>query len=183
MVDSSFFSGGGYAYPDFYAYPPYFTLQPVKETREKQMSCWRDLVVSFTRANRDFEFETKTFELFENKSINRSLNESARKAIVDDLCAHGLGETCEGSGGGTVRVLWRSLQEWQSCVLDWAHRTGRRGDVLTVEELCDSSEVAGEEFRGMPPSMMERILRTLEKQKKVMIFQGTDQDDLGVKFL
>ena len=43
--------------------------------------------------------------------------------------------------------------------------------------------MAGEEFRGMPPSMMERILRTLEKQKKVMIFQGTDQDDLGVKFL
>ena len=74
MVDASFFTsekGGGFEFPDFYSYPPYFTLQPVKETREKQLASWRNLVVTYCRANRVFDFDPKTFSLFENKAINR----------------------------------------------------------------------------------------------------------------
>jgi hypothetical protein len=35
-----------FSFPPFFSYPPYFTIQPVKETRDKQLELWRDLVVS-----------------------------------------------------------------------------------------------------------------------------------------
>ncbi|QDZ23537.1 vacuolar protein sorting-associated protein [Chloropicon primus] len=188
MVDSSFFTsssggaGGAFEFPEIYSYPPFFTLQPVKETREKQLASWRDLIVKYARSERVFEFDPKTFALFENKAIQRALNETARQAIVENLTERGLCEKA-GGGGGRVHLLWKSLSEWEAYLLDWAHRTGRREDVLTVDELCTSGELATEEFHGMTKGLMEKVLKRLEKQKKVMLFQGSDQDDQGVKFL
>jgi ESCRT-II complex subunit VPS25 len=185
MVENSFFmSGGGgdFAFPGFYGYPPYFTLQPVKETREKQLDAWRELVLDYTRSKRVFSFNPQTFELFENKSINRSLNESARTALVEDLVAKG---ACQRAGRGSsdVFVLWKAMGEWENALAEWAHRTGRRQDVLTVDELCSSDEFSDEPFHKMPLAFMQEVLKNLEKEKKVMLFQGTDQDDQGVKFL
>lgn len=168
--------------PDFYDYPPYFTLQPVKETREKQLLAWRELILGYARNNKVFDFEPKTFDLFENKSIDRSLNQSARDAIVESMIEKGL---CQKVGNGTqgVYVLWKSISEWESVILEWAHRTGRRDDVLTLEELCGADELSDEPFHGMPTSLMQLVLKNLEKAKHVMLFQGSDQDDQGVKFL
>merc|ERR1711976_1138688 len=42
-------SSGAFALPPVYSYPPYFTLQPVKESREKQISLWHDLLLSYCR--------------------------------------------------------------------------------------------------------------------------------------
>ena len=187
MVEKSFFmsgeaEAGRFAFPGFYDYPPYFTLQPVKETREKQLSAWRELVLNYARSERVFSFNPSTFELFENKSINRSLSESARGALVDDLIAKGV---CQRAGQGSpdVFVLWKTVSEWGNTLTEWAHRTGRRQDVMTIDELCCSEEFADEPFHKMPVAFMLVVLKNLEKENKVMLFQGTDQDDQGVKFL
>ena len=101
--------------------------------------------------------------------------------MENGVCEHTNGA---GKGGSDrMEMLWKSLSEWEGTLLEWAHRTGRKGDVLTLDELCRSSDVSGEDFCGMTLGLMEKILKRLEKQKKVMLFQGTDQDDLGVKFL
>ena len=115
MVDSSFFTsssggaGGAFEFPEIYSYPPFFTLQPVKETREKQLASWRDLIVKYARSERVFEFDPKTFALFENKAIQRALNETARQAIVENLTERGL---CEKAGGGGGERPWQVLSSY-----------------------------------------------------------------------
>lgn len=166
---------------DMLSFPPFYTLQPVKETRDKQLQQWLDLVVSHCRSSAEWEIDN-SFSLFENAAINRRLSDSGREEVISYLVQKG---ACERVGDGTkrVHVLWKSIAEWEACLLDWAHTTGRRDDVMTVDELCTSDEFHNEDFHGMPASLMEKILRRLEKAKKVTLFQGSDQDDQGVKFL
>mmetsp|Transcript_2724 Transcript_2724/g.4207 ORF Transcript_2724/g.4207 Transcript_2724/m.4207 type:complete len:102 (+) Transcript_2724:423-728(+) len=33
--------------PDFYYFPPFFTIQPVLSTREKQLGQWRELILKY----------------------------------------------------------------------------------------------------------------------------------------
>mmetsp|Transcript_9503 Transcript_9503/g.24412 ORF Transcript_9503/g.24412 Transcript_9503/m.24412 type:complete len:193 (+) Transcript_9503:209-787(+) len=185
---------GGFTFPEFYSYPPYFTIQPVKATREKQLACWREMLLAWCRHDRVFEIDVATCPVFENKSINRSLNLEARQVIIGDLLSQGYATadpSAEGKSAATkaagvksVYVLWRSMSEWESTLLDWAHRTAQ--DVLTIDELCNpeqGGEVGADElFCGMPKNLMRAVLRRLEKQGKVTIFQGGAQDDEGVKF-
>ena len=35
------------AYPEFYNFPPFFTIQPVLATREKQLALWRELILNY----------------------------------------------------------------------------------------------------------------------------------------
>ena len=190
MVDSSYFMNtsttgaatGAFEYPKLYSFPPFFTLQPVAETRDKQLEAWTALVLSYARSKNVFAFDPATFSPFENKAIERSLNETERNAVVDYLLKKG---ACERVGDGTkkVHVLWKSIKEWETLLVEWSHRTGRREDVMTVDELCTSEEFSDEDFHGMAPSLLLKILKNLEKGKHVMLFQGSDGDDLGIKFL
>ena len=34
-------------FPEFYNFPPFFTIQPVLETREKQLALWRQLILDY----------------------------------------------------------------------------------------------------------------------------------------
>eukprot|EP00956_Cyclotella_meneghiniana_P044092 scaffold301725_cov86-Cyclotella_meneghiniana.AAC.4 len=36
-----------YQYPDVYHFPPFFTIQPVLSTREKQLAQWRELILKY----------------------------------------------------------------------------------------------------------------------------------------
>lgn len=171
--------GEAFEFPDFYHYPPYFTLQPVKETRERQLASWRELILSWCRHGRVYELVAAEFPLFENAAIDRKLNAAAREAIIKDLLDSDRAVVI----GESVYVLWRSESEWEKALMDWAHRTGVSDDVRTVDELCDGDEVEGEPFHSMPKALMKRVLQRLEQAGKVALFQGTAQDDEGVKFL
>mmetsp|Transcript_14671 Transcript_14671/g.30570 ORF Transcript_14671/g.30570 Transcript_14671/m.30570 type:complete len:182 (-) Transcript_14671:188-733(-) len=164
----------------YYSFPPFFTIQPNEETKQKQLQAWCDLVTDYCRKRRVFEFDPATFPPFENKAIERSLSESAREAVLSFVASQG---RCERHDRRKVFVTWTSFEEWGKALLEWAHRTGRREDVMTVDELCTSDDFATEAFHGCPPAFMQKILKELEKGKHVMLFQGSDQDDQGVKFL
>lgn len=64
-----------FQFPAFYSQPPFFTLQPVQNTRVKQTKLWCDLIISY------FQFfglqelnldATDTMALFNNKDIQRT---------------------------------------------------------------------------------------------------------------
>lgn len=63
-----------YTFPEQWNYPPYFTLQPVAETREKQNELWRSLLVGYCKAKRIFmiHIDDEKFEPFYNKRIGRT---------------------------------------------------------------------------------------------------------------
>ena len=101
--------------PAFYSYPPYFTLQPVEATRERQLALWASLVASYARhrkrcvldivqvrdddmkdddtgdAGTSGRMRTGTLGagIFVNERIKRSLPEHARAAVVEKLIEDG----------------------------------------------------------------------------------------------
>ena len=46
-MDEPTTSARPYAFPPFYRYPPYFTVQPVAETFNKQKDLWSSLILSY----------------------------------------------------------------------------------------------------------------------------------------
>ena len=92
-------AGGAAAFatPEIYDFPPFFTcvsrssrnpaaatltprsaraaprrrLQPVADTRSKQLQMWQTLIVDWHRAHRQFTMALDDWPLFENASISR----------------------------------------------------------------------------------------------------------------
>jgi ESCRT-II complex subunit VPS25 len=74
-----------FEWPEFYSFPPFFTLQPVEETRKKQLDMWVDLVVRWCKVVGLSEIHVSSadkLELFSNKAIGRALSRGM------SLCSH-----------------------------------------------------------------------------------------------
>ena len=71
--------------PDFYFFPPFFTLQPVISTRNHQLRLWRDMIVQYHTFHKQKILVVHDCPLFINKTIDRQLNDEAIQVIMDDL--------------------------------------------------------------------------------------------------
>ena len=69
-------SSGAFIWPEFWNFPPYFTLQPVPETQQKQKELWRELIVAYCRHHRIFFIDVEgSFAPFVNPAINSKKND------------------------------------------------------------------------------------------------------------
>ena len=71
--------------PEMYNFPPFFTIQPVLETRKKQLKVWQDLIVNWHKIQATEVLNLNDWKLFENSSINRSVDMDGRRTIVEYL--------------------------------------------------------------------------------------------------
>eukprot|EP00899_Mesostigma_viride_P018966 jgi/Mesvir1/27070/Mv20763-RA.1 len=168
--------------PEFYNYPPYFTLQPVQDTRERQVALWKSLILSYCRELRIFSIDVDTFPLFSNGAINRKLTNEARVVFLDALVAEGYGEWV---GKGKVRclVLWKKVPAWADDIYTWVRANALEGTVMIPDEIISGVESKGQDFHGMHRDVLLLALQYLEGQRRVELFKGATSDDLGVKFL
>jgi len=173
--------GGDFEYPDFYNFPPFFTIQPVLATKEKQLELWRDLIVRYHT-----QYKLKTLKIYEcslwsNDKIQRSLNREEVQIVVDDLVAHGHGEWIDESHT-TLRVLWRKPEELATDIYEWAVQNGNIGSVCTLYELHSGEDVNGMSFEGLDEELLRRALTVLENEGKCTIFKGDTSEEDGIKF-
>jgi ESCRT-II complex subunit VPS25 len=116
-----------YVFPDCYSFPPFFTLQPVAETRAKQLVLWLDFLKSYQHHHkrpsllfpRDFECE-----LFCNKQIKRKLPIDGVHAVLDEAAAQGLGSWAT-PDRIEFSLSWRTCQEWGQLIFKWVILTLR----------------------------------------------------------
>ncbi|GFR48325.1 hypothetical protein Agub_g10208 [Astrephomene gubernaculifera] len=171
-----------FAFPYFYNYPPYFTLQPVKETRDKQVALWCSLILSYCQHTKTFILDTQAdSQLFVNNSINRKLNSEARIAILDELVAQGRAEWLD-KGKTQCLILWKRVDEWAAVLMDFVRTYGLSGSVMTLDELTGGDDVRGTELFGAHREVVVRALRLLETQGKLSTFKGATPEEVGVKF-
>lgn len=71
--------------PDFYNFKPFFTLQPVIATRQKQLKLWRELIIQYHISTNIFTMIPSTFHLFRNDVIDRALSLDGIAAVVESL--------------------------------------------------------------------------------------------------
>ncbi|KAH6763383.1 E2F/DP family winged-helix DNA-binding domain-containing protein [Perilla frutescens var. hirtella] len=173
---------GEFKLPNFFNYPPYFTLQPVKDTREKQIQLWKELILEYCRTHKIFVVGLdEDFPLFSNPVIERSLSHEAREAYLSALVSEGRAEWLDKSHRKCL-LLWHRIQDWAELIISFVKDNGLEDSVMTVEEIRSGVESRGTELHGMDRTILMRALKHLEHRGKLAIFKGTSADDEGIKF-
>ncbi|KAL3645755.1 Vacuolar protein-sorting-associated protein 25 [Castilleja foliolosa] len=173
---------GEFKLPHFFNYPPYFTLQPVRDTREKQIQLWRELILDYCRTQKVFVVGLdEDFPLFSNPVIERSLSHEAREAFLSALVNEGRAEWLDKNHRKCL-ILWHRIQDWADLIIHFVKDNGLEDSVMTVEEIRSGIESRGTELHGVDRTILTRALKQLEHKGKLAIFKGTSADDEGVKF-
>ncbi|KAL5980370.1 Vacuolar protein-sorting-associated protein 25 [Asimina triloba] len=137
---------------------------PVRDTREKQVQLWKELILDYCRSQRIFVIGVEEdFPLFANPYIER------RAEWLD-------------KGHKKCLILWLRIQDWADRILQFVRENGLEDGVTTVEEIRYGIESRGTELAGIDHTVLMRALRLLEQKGKAAIFKGTSADDEGVKF-
>ncbi|KAM0826217.1 hypothetical protein ACQ4PT_069025 [Festuca glaucescens] len=171
---------GDFKLPPFFNYPPYFTLQPVRETREKQVQLWKDLILDYCRSQKMYIISLEEdFPLFSNPNIERSLSYEAKEVFFAALVSEGRAEWIDKSHKKCL-ILWLRIQDWANYILDFVRENGL--EVTTIEDIRSGIETHGTELAGIDRGVLMRALKLLEQKGKATIFKGTSADDEGVKF-
>ncbi|XP_037417115.1 vacuolar protein sorting-associated protein 25-like [Triticum dicoccoides] len=168
--------------PHFFNYPPYFTLQTVRETREKQVQLWKELILDYCRSQKMYIISLEEdFPLFSNPKIERSLSYEAKEAFLAALVSEGRAEWID-KGHKKCLILWLQIQDWANYILDFVKENGLEVlEVTTIEDIRSGIETHGAacvaELVGIDRGVLMRALRLLEQKGKVVIFKGTSTDD------
>ncbi|XP_044946245.1 vacuolar protein sorting-associated protein 25-like [Hordeum vulgare subsp. vulgare] len=130
--------------PHFFNYPPYFTLQPVRETREKQVQLWKELILDYCRSQKMYIISLEEdFPLFSNPKIERSLSYEAKEAFLAALVSEGRAEWVDKSHKKCL-ILWLRIQDWANYIVDFVKENGL--EVTTIEDIRSGIETHGTEM-------------------------------------
>ncbi|GJP39578.1 hypothetical protein CLOM_g23933 [Closterium sp. NIES-68] len=174
-------ASSAFSLPHFYNYPPYFTLQPVRATRERQVRLWADLIVAYCRQHRMWVVSTDDFPLFHNVAIERKLTFEARQLFLDTLVAEGRAEWTDRSRTRCL-ILWKAIADWADTLLHFVRENGFGDSVLTLQEIRSGDDTRGTDLEGIDDAVLRRAVRVLEGKGLATLFKGSSSDDEGVKF-
>ncbi|XP_043217572.1 vacuolar protein-sorting-associated protein 25-like [Amphibalanus amphitrite] len=168
-----------FEWPWQYQFPPFFTLQPNTETRQKQVSAWRSLILSYCRHHGVYALDVAQCAqspLFSNVAIKRRLSEETIQTVLDDLATLGHAEWTDKAKRRCL-VLWRSPAEWGQLIYGWAVDSGLVGSVCTLYELTHGDHLTDQPFHGLCEELLVRALGSLQAAGKAELM-----DNEGVKF-
>ena len=172
--------------PEFYSFPPFFTLQPVLSSREKQLALWRELILRYHTHYKVSQLVVHDCPLWKNDALPRQLSTADIRCIMDDFVRHGHGEWVDDRRGGgektLCRILWRPPEQLAADIYVWAQQNGYLNSVCTLYELHSGEDVHGMSFQGADEELLRRALAILEAQGKCTIFKGETSQEDGIKF-
>ncbi|KAK9883960.1 hypothetical protein WA026_004897 [Henosepilachna vigintioctopunctata] len=169
-------------WPWQYSFPPFFTLQPHPETRSKQVSAWKTLILEYCKKAKIYTLdvrEASQWPLFNNAAINRKLDSSVIISILSELAKNGNAAALD-KGRNRWDIYWHTLEEWASIIYSYISDSGLQNTVLTFYEISNGADTESQEFAGMPIEVLIKVLRLLENDQKCELILSNDMQ--GVKF-
>jgi ESCRT-II complex subunit VPS25 len=170
-----------FQFPEFYSFPPFFTIQPNVTTREKQMGLWRELILSYHTNLKIKMLIVHDCPLWKNDDIGRELSQEGIKSVMNDFVKSGHGEWDDDTKT-RCRILWRKPEQLAADIYAWAEANGYINSVCTVYELHSGEDVNGMSFEGADEELLRRGLAILENQGKCTVFKGETSSEDGIKF-
>jgi len=107
-----------FAPPDFWSFKPFYTLQPVAETREKQLNCWCSLILSYCSFHNINRLDPYNFSFFKNPTLGRELSSDGVNAVINKLIQSGNAEWEDGSRTG-LRIILKSPESLAGDIYSW----------------------------------------------------------------
>ena len=171
-----------FEWPWQYRFPPFFTLQPNVDTRQKQLAAWCSLVLSFCRLHKQSSMtvmEAQESPLFNNVKLQRKLPVESIQIVLEELRKKGNLEWLD-KNKSSFLIMWRRPEEWGKLIYQWVSRSGQNNSVFTLYELTSGEDTEDEEFHGLDEATLLRALQALQQEHKAEII--TVSDGRGVKF-
>ncbi|XP_063210688.1 vacuolar protein-sorting-associated protein 25 [Chroicocephalus ridibundus] len=171
-----------FAWPWQYSFPPFFTLQPNCETRQKQLSAWCALALAYSQRHRLPAMtvrEAQDSPLFTNRRLQRKLPLESIQVVLEELRKNGNLEWLD-KNKTSFLIMWRRPEEWGKLIYQWVSKNGLTNSVFTLYELTSGDDTENEEFHGLDETMLLRALQALQQEHKAEII--TLDDGRGVKF-
>uniref|UniRef100_A0AAZ3SP62 Vacuolar protein-sorting-associated protein 25 n=1 Tax=Oncorhynchus tshawytscha TaxID=74940 RepID=A0AAZ3SP62_ONCTS len=161
-----------FEWPWQYNFPPFFTLQPNVDTRQKQLAAWCSLALSYCRHHKLYTLgimEVQECPVFNHKNIDSILLFTVFRNLewLDKNKTQCL-------------VMWRRPEEWGKLIYQWVSKNGMVNTVFTLYELANGDDTESEEFHGLEEWMLIRSLQALQTDGKAEVI--TMDDGKGVKF-
>ncbi|XP_021955956.1 vacuolar protein-sorting-associated protein 25 isoform X2 [Folsomia candida] len=166
------------SWPAHYNFPPFFTLQPNRETQAKQLSIWIQLIKDYASKTRLFSID-HSHPIFTNTEISRSLTQEGISTIFDEMIRTSQGEYVDASKKDRIFIWWQSKEVWAKVLMQSAEKGGLLNSVATIYELLNDHTP----LEGMEEAMLVKVLKVLEASGKCEVMGGAAGGSVeGVKF-
>ncbi|QHS74329.1 ESCRT-II subunit protein VPS25 [Saccharomyces paradoxus] len=198
------------ALPPVYSFPPLYTRQPNSLTRRQQISTWIDIISQYCKCkkiwymsadgavvndnsldsgNTDNDDSKKVSKnLFNNEDIQRSVSQVFIDEIWSQMAKEGKCLPIDQSGRKsnnttTTRyfILWKSLDNWASLILQWFEDSGKLNQVITLYELSEGDETFSWEFHGMPENLLYYCLKPLCDRNRASMLKDENDKVIAIK--
>ena len=122
----------------------FFRLQPHLETRKKQISAWKQLILDYHRYQKKYTLEINqalSSPLFDNRAINRKLNYDFVVLLMNELTKSKHAVNLHNEGNLLYEIYWYTIEEWAKLLYDYVKEFGYLAKVCTFYELTQSDDV------------------------------------------
>lgn len=157
-------------------------IQPVSETKEKQLKLWKELILQYHMLNNNYVCIPENFEYFENKSIGRKLSSQDISLVIQYLVSLGNAEW-EDSAHTRCRIIWKTAETLAGEIYSWASNNGFLDNIFTIFELVAGDEHQDSGFYDTDQAQFRKALQILQTTGKAVVIEGATSDEDGVKFL
>ncbi|XP_052575747.1 vacuolar protein-sorting-associated protein 25-like [Peromyscus californicus insignis] len=165
-----------------YCFPPFFTLQPNVDTRQKQLAAWCSPVLSFCHLHKQSSMtvmEVQESPLFNNIKLQRKLLVESIQIVLEELRKKGNLEWLD-KNESSFLIMWQRPEEWGKLIYQWVSRSCQNNSVFTLYELTSGEDTEDEEFHGLDEATLLRALQALQQEHKAEII--TVSDGRGVRW-
>jgi ESCRT-II complex subunit VPS25 len=154
-------------------FPPFFTLQPNDATRATQLEEWGKLLLAHCASQRvTMLAPLAAWPLWGNPGLQRALSAEGIAAVAEHLVARRRAEWADAQRV-TLRVFFRTVEEWGVLVLGAVRRKGFYDELKTLTEVTEDLGL-GEEFHRLDDEIAVRVLRHLEAQGHCQISEDAN---------
>ena len=162
-------------------FPPFFTLQPVQSTRNKQITSWGEIIKNYTKSKNISTIDLSC-EIFKNNQINRSLSSNDIISIFKQLSNLEVVKFCQSAlnSKDKVIVLWRPLSAWADLILEYAVNNSL--SIMTLFDIIGGDDTTGEPFYGQDEELIIGALLLLQEKGKCELMYNDADVVEGVKF-
>uniref|UniRef100_A0AAQ4P142 Vacuolar protein-sorting-associated protein 25 n=1 Tax=Gasterosteus aculeatus aculeatus TaxID=481459 RepID=A0AAQ4P142_GASAC len=167
-----------FEWPWQYNFPPFFTLQPNVDTRQKQLAAWCSLALSYCRHHKLYTLdvmEAQESPVFNNKKMERKLSIEAIQVVFEELRKKGEFSSWLDKNKSRCLVMWRRPEEWGKLIHQWVSR-----GAFPAHAGLSERRGGRKEFHGLEDWMLLRSLQALQTDGKAEII--IMDDGKGVKF-
>lgn len=160
----------------------YNRIQPINETKEKQLKLWKELILQYHMLNNIYILVIDNFEYFENKKINRKLSQNDINIIISYLISEGHAEW-EDNSHIRCRIMWKTPETISNDIYTWVIKNGFINNIYTIFELLEGDEFKDSGFFGMDQGLFRKAILILQNNNKAILINGSTNDEDGIKFL